>query len=266
MGRDRGGRGDAHKLVSPSEPPPGFELIPAIDLLEGRCVRLAQGRYEDATVYSEDPGAVAARFASHPIRRLHVVDLDGARSGRPSNREAVRAILGAAPHVSVQLGGGLRSLPAVEDAFSLGVERVVFGTVAVREPALIRDCARRYPGRVLVGIDAREGRVSVAGWTETSERSALELAREFEDAGVAGIVYTDIARDGVLAGPNLEATADLAEAVGLPVLASGGVSSLDDLRRAVALKKRGLAGIIVGRALYTGALELSRALEVVACC
>jgi phosphoribosylformimino-5-aminoimidazole carboxamide ribotide isomerase len=272
MGRDRGGAGDAHKLVSPGRPsspmsaPTGFELIPAIDLLEGRCVRLSQGRYDAATVYSEDPGAVAARFAAHPIRRLHVVDLDGARTGRPGNREAIRAILGAVPGVSVQLGGGLRSLAAVEDAFGLGVDRVVIGTVAVREPALLRDCARRYPGRVVVGIDAREGRVSVEGWTEMSELSALELARKFEDAGVVAIVYTDIARDGMLAGPNLEATASLAEGVGLPVFASGGVSSMDDLRRAAELKKRGVAGIIVGRALYTGALELGRALEIIACC
>ena len=142
---------------------------------------------------------------------------------------------------------------------------MVVGTVAVREPGLLRECARRHPGRVVVGIDAREGRVSVEGWTEMSELSALELAREFEDAGVAAIVYTDIARDGMLAGPNLEATAALAEAVGLPVLASGGVSSMDDLRRAAELRRRGVAGVIVGRALYTGAVELSRALEIVAC-
>jgi len=271
VGCERGGASNAHELVSPPavvspmSPPSGFELVPAIDLLEGRCVRLSQGRYDAATVYSEDPGAVAARFASHPIRRLHVVDLDGARTGRPGNREAIRAILDAARGVAVQLGGGLRSLGAVENALGLGVDRVVVGTVAVREPGLIRDCARRYPGRVVVGIDAREGRVSVEGWTEMSELSALELAREFEDAGVAALVYTDIARDGMLAGPNLEATALLAEAVGIPVLASGGVSSLEDLRRAAGLRRRGVAGVIVGRALYTGALELGRALEVVAC-
>jgi phosphoribosylformimino-5-aminoimidazole carboxamide ribotide isomerase len=243
-----------------------FELIPAIDLLGGRCVRLTQGRYEAATVYSEDPRAVAAHFASHPIRRLHVVDLDGARTGQPGNREAIRAILEAARGVSVQLGGGLRSQAGVEEALGLGVDRVVVGTAALRDPDLIRDCARRHPGRVVVGIDAREGRVAVEGWTQTSERTALELAREFADVGVAAIVYTDIARDGMLAGPNLEATAALAEAVDLPVLASGGVSSLDDLRKAAGLRKRGVAGIIVGRALYTGALELGQALEIVACC
>jgi phosphoribosylformimino-5-aminoimidazole carboxamide ribotide isomerase len=248
--------------------PLGFELIPAIDLLEGRCVRLSQGRYDAATIYSEDPAAVAARFASHPIRRLHVVDLDGARSGHPGNREVIRAILTAlsgARGVSVQLGGGLRSLAAVEDAFTLGVDRVVLGTAALREPDLVRACAHRYPGRVVVGIDARDGRVSVEGWTESSEAPALELARAFEDAGVAAIVYTDIARDGMLVGPNLEATAALAEAVEVPVLASGGVSSLEDLRRVAELKKRGVAGVIVGRALYTGALELGRALEILAC-
>ena len=229
-------------------------------------MRLSQGRYDAATVYSEDPGAVAARFASHPIRRLHVVDLDGARTGRPGNRDAIRAILHAARGIPVQLGGGLRSIAAVDEALALGVDRVVVGTVALRDPGMLRDCAHRHPGRVVVGIDAREGRVSVEGWTETSELSALELARAFQDAGVAAIVYTDIARDGMLTGPNLEATAALAEAVGLPVLASGGVSSLDDLRRAAELKRRGVAGVIVGRALYTGALELGRALEIVACC
>ena len=273
MGCERSGAGDAHELVSlprtarpAMNPPSPFELIPAIDLLGGRCVRLAQGRYEAATVYSEDPRAVAAHFASHQIPRLHVVDLDGARTGQPGNGEAIRAVLEAARGVPVQLGGGLRSRAAVEHALGLGVDRVVVGTAALRDPGLIRDCAARHPGRVAVGIDARDGRVSVEGWTETSGRSALELAREFAEAGVAAIVYTDIARDGMLTGPNLEATAVLAEAVGLPVLASGGVSSLDDLRRAAAFRKRGVAGIIVGRALYTGALELARALEVVACC
>jgi phosphoribosylformimino-5-aminoimidazole carboxamide ribotide isomerase len=244
----------------------GFELIPAIDLLEGRCVRLSQGRYDEATVYGEDPGAVAARFAAHPLRRLHVVDLDGARAGRPENAAAIAAILAAAGSVPVQVGGGMRSLADVEARLALGADRVVLGTAALREPALVREAARRHPGRIAVGIDAREGKVAVQGWLEASDVSAAELARRFEDAGVAAIVYTDIARDGMLAGPNLEQTAALAAAVGIPVIASGGVASEDDVRRSCALAERGVAGLIVGRALYTGAVDLARALEIAACC
>lgn len=243
----------------------GFELIPAIDLLEGRCVRLSQGRYESATVYGDDPGAVAARFAAHPLRRLHVVDLDGARAGRPENAAALRAILGAVGRVPVQVGGGMRSLADVEARLGLGVDRIVLGTAALRDPELVRECARRHPGRIAVGIDAREGKVAVQGWLEASGVEARELARRFEDAGVAAIVYTDIARDGMLSGPNLEQTAALAEAVGIPVIASGGVGSEDDVQRACALAGRGVAGVIVGRALYTGAVELGRALEIAAC-
>jgi len=244
---------------------PPFELIPAIDLLGGRCVRLTQGRYEDATVYDDDPGGVAARFAAHGLRRLHVVDLDGAKAGRSVNGAAVRRIVAAAPGVPVQLGGGVRSLAAVEEVLGWGARRVVLGTVALREPQLVREAAARFPGQIAVGIDARDGLVAVEGWTETSTLRAVELARRFEDAGVAAIVYTDIARDGMLAGPNLESTAELAAHVRIPVIASGGVGSEDDLRRAAALAGRGVAGVIVGRALYTGAVDLGRALEIVAC-
>ncbi len=242
-----------------------FEVIPAIDVLEGRCVRLSQGRYDAATVYDEDPGAVAARFAAHPIPRLHVVDLDGAREGRPRNVDAVRAIIARAAALPVQLGGGIRSLEAVEDGLSLGVERVILGTVAVCEPELVCEAAKRFPGRVAVGIDARDGKVAVEGWRETSAASAVDVARRFEDAGVAAIIYTDIARDGMLAGPNLEATVALAEQVGIPVILSGGIGSEDDLRRAAECAERGLAGAIVGRALYTGAVDLERALGIASC-
>jgi len=242
-----------------------FELIPAIDLLGGRCVRLAQGEYDAATVYGDDPAVVAARFAAAGIRRLHVVDLDGAKAGRPVNGAAIRGILAAAKPVPVQLGGGLRTLASVEECLALGLERVILGTIALRDPALVRESARRFPGRVAVGIDARDGRVAVEGWTETSELAAEDLARRFEDAGVAAIVYTDIARDGMLSGPNLEATAALAAAVRIPVIASGGVGSLEDVRRAAALAARGVAGVIVGRALYTGAVDLDAALEIAAC-
>jgi phosphoribosylformimino-5-aminoimidazole carboxamide ribotide isomerase len=242
-----------------------FELIPAIDLLGGRCVRLAQGRYEEATVYGDDPAAVAARFAAHPLRRLHVVDLDGARAGEPRNGEALRAVLAAAKDVPVQVGGGMRALAHVEERFALGADRVVLGTAALRDPALVRDAARRYPGRVAVAIDARGGRVAVEGWTEASDVAAVDLARRFEDAGVAAIVHTDIGRDGMLSGPNLEATARLAEAVAVPVVASGGVGSEEDVRAAARLARRGVAGLIVGRALYTGAVDLARALRIAAC-
>ena len=245
--------------------PPSFELIPAIDLLEGRCVRLSQGRYDAATVYGDDPAAVAARFAAHPLRRLHVVDLDGARSGRPENAAAIAAILGAAGKVPVQVGGGMRTPADVDARLALGVDRVVLGTAALREPALVRDAARRHPGRIAVGIDARDGKVAVQGWLDTSDTTARELALRFEDAGVAAIVYTDIARDGMGTGPNLEQTAALAEALTIPVIASGGVGSEDDVRRSCALAERGVAGLIVGRALYTGAVDLARALEIAAC-
>lgn len=243
-----------------------FELIPAIDLLEGRCVRLAQGRYDAATVYGEDPGEVAAQFARHPIPRLHVVDLDGAKAGRPVNEAAVRRIMARAAGVPLQLGGGIRTLDAVEAALGWGVERVILGTVALREPELVREAARRFPGKIVVGIDAKQGRVAVEGWLETSETRAVDLAPRFEQAGVAAIVYTDIARDGMLSGPNLAATVEIADAVSIPVIISGGVGSEDDLARAAKLSDRGIAGAIVGRALYTGAVDLGSALERLACC
>lgn len=238
-----------------------FELVPAIDLLGGRCVRLAQGRFDRATVYDAEPARVAERFARAKAPRLHVVDLDGAREGAPRNREAVRAVLRAAAGLPVQLGGGLRSLEAVEEWLGLGVERVILGTAALRAPALVKEAAARFPGRVGVGIDARDGRVAAEGWLETSEADAIEVARRFEDAGVAVLVHTDIARDGMLSGPNLEATARLAESVRIPVLASGGVGSLEDVRAVRATAARGVAGVVVGRALYTGALDLGEALE-----
>ena len=244
----------------------GFEVIPAIDLLDGRCVRLSQGRYDDATVYGEDPGAVAAQFVRQAIPRLHVVDLDGARAGAPSNAEAVRAIVEAAGDVPVQRGGGIRTLAAVADALATGVDRVILGTIALRDPELVREAAKRHPGRIVVGIDAKDGRVAVEGWLETSETRAVELAKHFEEAGVAAIVYTDISRDGMLTGPNIEATAELADAVSIPVIVSGGVASEDDLVRSARYAGRGIAGAIVGRALYTGAVDLASALRKVASC
>jgi len=237
-----------------------FELIPAIDLLGGQCVRLTQGRYDEATVYDGDPGKVASGFRSAGVTRIHVVDLDGAKSGSPVNREAVAAIVAAAGTVPVQLGGGLRDLARIEAAFEDGVQRAILGTVALRDPALVKAAAKRWPGRIVVGIDARDGRVAVEGWIEASETTAIEVARRFEDAGVAAIVYTDIARDGTLAGPNLESTAELADALSIPVIVSGGVSSETDIVRSATLAPRGIAGVIVGRAIYTGDVSLPSAL------
>jgi len=242
-----------------------FEFIPAIDVLGGRCVRLAQGRYEDATVYDDDPASVAARFAEHPITRLHVVDLDGAKAGAPRNGPTLRRIVEAVGRIPVQLGGGLRNLASVQEAFEAGVDRAVLGTVALRDPELVREAARRFPGRIVVGLDAHDGRVSVEGWTTASDTTVTEVAKRFEDAGVAALVHTDIARDGMLEGPNLEATAALASSVAIPVIVSGGVSGEADVVRASAYADRGVAGVIVGRALYTGAVEIGRVLEKLGC-
>ena len=243
-----------------------FELIPAIDLLGGRCVRLSQGRYDRVTVYEDDPSKLAADFAAHPLRRLHVVDLDGARAGRPCNREAVGAILREMRGIPVELGGGIRTLEGVEVWLGLGVDRVILGTAALRSPELVREASARFPGRIGVGIDARDGRVAVEGWLETSEADAVEVAKRFEGAGVAAIIHTDISRDGMETGPNFAATLALAAAVEIPVILSGGVGSEEDVRAAVRHAGQGIAGLIVGRALYTGAVDLARALEIAACC
>lgn len=237
-----------------------LEILPAIDLLGGRCVRLSQGDYDRISVYGEDAGVVAASFVAAGAQRVHVVDLDGARAGRPHNRDAVRAIVTAAKDVPVQLGGGMRSIEAIEEALGLGVERAILGTAALRDPALVREAARRHPGRIAVGIDARAGRVAVEGWLETSNVVALDVARCFEDVGVAALIYTEIARDGMGTGPDLDATAALAGAVSIPVIASGGVGSEDDVRRAAATP--GIAGLIIGKALYEGSVRLDRALAI----
>lgn len=235
-------------------------LFPAIDLKDGACVRLVQGRMEDATVFNHDPAAQARAFVAAGCRWLHLVDLDGAFAGRAVNGEAVEAIL-AAVDIPVQLGGGIRDMAAIENWLARGVARVILGTVAVRDPDLTREAARAFPGKIAVGIDARGGRVAVEGWAETTDLDALELARQFEDAGVAAIIYTDIDRDGAMGGPNVPATAALARAVTLPVIASGGVASLDDIR---ALRDCGakLEGVISGRALYDGRIDPAEAQRV----
>jgi phosphoribosylformimino-5-aminoimidazole carboxamide ribotide isomerase len=233
-------------------------LYPAIDLKDGACVRLLHGAMDAATVYSRDPAAQARRFAGAGAAWLHVVDLDGAVAGKPVNEAAVAAILGAVD-LRVQLGGGNRSLETVERRLGLGVARVVLGTLALTDPALVREACRRFPGRIAIGIDARAGKVAVDGWVRTSETSALDLAKALEDAGAAALVYTNIDRDGAKTGVDVAGTAALARAVATPVIASGGVASLADLRALAA--EEAIAGVIIGRALYDGAIDLREALR-----
>ena len=236
-------------------------LFPAIDLKDGQCVRLLRGEMSRATVFSDDPAAQARRFVAAGCRFLHVVDLDGAFAGKPMNRAAVEAIVAAAG-VPVQLGGGIRDRGTIEGWLAAGVARLILGTLALSDPALVRAACRAYPGRIVIGIDARGGRVAVEGWAKASERDALDLALEFEDAGAAAIVYTDIERDGALVGVNVEATAALARRLTTGVVASGGVAGLDDLRRLKVHEADGIAGVICGRALYDGRLDLAAALAV----
>jgi phosphoribosylformimino-5-aminoimidazole carboxamide ribotide isomerase len=234
-------------------------LYPAIDLKDGACVRLRRGEMDQATVYSDDPAAQARAWQESGCRWLHVVDLNGAFAGQSVNAAAVDAILAAAT-VPVQLGGGIRDLTGVERWLAAGVRRIILGSAAVRDPALVRESCRRFPGRVAVGIDARDGFVATDGWAETSTLAATDLAARFADAGVAAIIYTDIARDGMLGGLNLEATAGLATSSAIPVIASGGVGSLDDLRALKALTHPNIEGVIVGRALYDGRIDPAAAI------
>ncbi len=233
-------------------------LYPAIDLKDGQCVRLYKGEMDQATVFNDSPADQARAFAAQGAEWLHLVDLNGAFAGAPVNAQAVEAIL-AAVTIPCQLGGGIRDMATIEGWLSRGLARVILGTVAVENPDLVRQAARAFPGQVAVGIDAREGRVATKGWAEETDVLVTDLARQFEDAGVAAIIYTDINRDGAMQGPNVQATADLARAVAIPVIASGGVSRLDDL---IALRDCGAAldGAISGRALYDGKLDLAQAM------
>jgi phosphoribosylformimino-5-aminoimidazole carboxamide ribotide isomerase len=237
-------------------------LFPAIDLKNGQCVRLEQGDMARATVFDLDPAAQARAFASQGFEYLHVVDLDGAFAGKPVNAVAVQALLKAVT-MPVQLGGGIRDLKTVEAWLAQGIARVIIGTAAVRDPTLVKEAAKAFPGRVAVGLDAREGRVAVEGWAETSQVTALEIAQRFEDAGVAAIVFTDIARDGLLKGLNLDATIELAERIAIPVIASGGFASIEDVRALLAPRAKKLAGAIAGRALYDGRLDPAAALALI---
>jgi phosphoribosylformimino-5-aminoimidazole carboxamide ribotide isomerase len=238
-------------------------LFPAIDLKDGQCVRLKLGEMAQATVFNDDPAAQARAFEAQGFRYLHIVDLNGAFAGKPVNASAVEAILRAV-RIPVQLGGGIRDLAAIEAWLGKGVARVILGTAAVRSPDLVREACRRFPGRVAVGIDARGGKVAVEGWAETSELNAVGLAQRFEDAGVAAIAYTDIERDGVLAGLNLPATAELARSTSIPVIASGGLAGLDDVEALLRPEHAMLEGAIAGRALYDGRLDAKAALALLA--
>jgi phosphoribosylformimino-5-aminoimidazole carboxamide ribotide isomerase len=235
-------------------------LFPAIDLKNGEAVRLEQGDMARATVFHRDPAEQARTFAAQGFEYLHIVDVDGAFAGKPINAAAVERIL-AAVRIPVQLGGGIRDHATIEGWLGKGVTRVIIGTAAVRDPALVRAAAKTFPGRVAVGLDARDGKVAVQGWAESSELAVLDIARRFEDAGVAAIVYTDIARDGMLKGLNIDATIALADAVSIPVIASGGLASLDDVRALLHPRAKKLAGAIAGRALYDGSLDAAAALK-----
>ena len=238
-------------------------LFPAIDLKDGQCVRLRQGEMDQATVFNSDPAAQAKTFEDQGFEWLHVVDLNGAFEGKPVNGPAVEAIF-EATHLPMQLGGGIRDIDTIAMWLEKGIDRVILGTAAVRDPDLVREAARDFPGCIAVGIDARDGKVAIEGWAETSEMRAIDLGRRFEDAGVAVIIHTDIARDGVLEGLNLDATLELANAVSVPVIASGGLASIDDIKRLVEPVFAKLDGAIAGRALYDGRLDAAEALGVIA--
>ena len=239
-----------------------MDILPAIDLLDGRCVRLHQGDYEQVTRFSDDPVAQALSWQQQGAGRLHLVDLDGARSGRPVNDSTIKAIVDALS-IPVQLGGGVRSAGRAEDLLACGLERVILGTVALEEPDLVLSLAERHPGRIVVGIDARDGRVATQGWLQGSSVKATDLAARFEGSGVAALITTDISTDGTLAGPNISFLRAMAEASTIPVIASGGVGDLSDLLSLLSLEPLGVEGVIVGRALYDGRIELAEALQAV---
>ncbi|EDX84481.1 phosphoribosylformimino-5-aminoimidazole carboxamide ribotide isomerase [Synechococcus sp. PCC 7335] len=239
-----------------------MDVIPAIDLLEGRCVRLFQGDYEKSQVFNDNPVEVAKQWEAEGATRLHLVDLDGAKAGKPENWQAIKAIV-AAVDLPVQVGGGLRDADRVSALFDLGVQYAILGTAAVENPELVGQLSSQFPERIIVGIDAREGKVATRGWLETSEVMAVDLAKRMEEQGTAAIVYTDIKRDGTMKGPNLAALRELATAIKTPVIASGGVSSTSDLMSLLGLVPAGVSGVIVGKALYTGDVVLKDAIRAV---
>ncbi len=234
-------------------------LIPAIDLKDGKCVRLRQGRMEDDTVFSDDPVEVAARWVEAGARRIHLVDLDGAFAGKPVNAEIIHAIVERFPEVPVQIGGGIRDEDTIQEYLNVGVQYVIIGTKAVSEPHFIRDVALEFPGHIIVGLDAKDGKVAVDGWSKLSRHDVIDMAQKFEDYGVEAIIYTDISRDGMMQGVNVESTARLAREIRIPVIASGGITNLDDIRALGAVAEDGIMGAITGRAIYEGTLDFAEA-------
>jgi len=235
-------------------------VIPAIDLKDGKCVRLEQGLMERDTVFNDNPGAQAKVWQDQGAELLHIVDLDGAFAGEPKNRAAIEAIVSAVS-IPTQLGGGIRDIATIEAYLALGISRVIIGTAAQRNPELVKEACLKFPGRIVVGIDAKNGMVAVQGWAEVTGITAVDLARKFEGFGVAAIIYTDISRDGMLQGPNLEATRQLAESISIPVIASGGLSTLQDIKNLMTVESSGVIGVITGKAIYTGAINLAEAIR-----
>ena len=234
-------------------------IIPAIDLKDGKCVRLRQGRMDDSTVFSDDPVDMAAKWVDAGCRRLHLVDLNGAFAGEPVNGEIVREIAKAYPNLPIQIGGGIRSAETIEAYLNAGVSYVIIGTKAVKEPQFVTDMCKAFPGNIIVGLDAQDGRVAIDGWAEVTDVMAVDLAKRFRDDGVSSIVYTDIARDGMMQGVNVAATVDLAVQGGIPVIASGGVTNIDDIRALAEVADQGILGAITGRAIYEGTLDVAEA-------
>jgi len=234
-------------------------VIPAIDLKDGVCVRLEQGLMDKDTVFNDNPAAQALDWQNQGAEMLHIVDLDGAFAGEPKNRSAIEAIIKSI-NIPSQLGGGIRDMATIEVYLAMGLSRVIIGTAAQRNPELVREACAKFPGKIVVGIDAKSGMVAVQGWAEVTGITAVDLARKFEDCGVSAIIYTDISRDGMMQGPNLEATKELAEAVKIPIIASGGLSTLKDIENLMAIESFGVTGVITGKAVYTGSIKLAEAI------
>lgn len=235
-------------------------LIPAIDLKDGRCVRLRQGDLDDATIFSDDPAAVATRWLEAGARRLHLVDLNGAVAGKPKNEAAIKSIISAvADDMPVQIGGGIRDLDTIERYLDAGISYVIIGTAAIKDPGFLRDACSAFPGSIIVGLDARDGKVATDGWSKLTRHDVYDIARKFEDYGCEAIIYTDIGRDGMLSGVNIEATVKLAQHVSIPIIASGGVTNLDDIKALCAVEGEGVEGAILGRSLYEGTLDFAEA-------
>lgn len=241
-----------------------MELIPAIDLKEGKCVRLRQGRMEDETVFSENPLEMAERWVKEGATRLHLIDLDGAFAGSPKNHQVIREICRAYPDLPVEVGGGIRDEETVESYLEDGVRYTIIGTRAVSEPHFVNDLCLDFPGHIIVGLDAKDGKVAIDGWSKLSRHDVIDMAQHFEHDGVAAIIYTDISKDGMMQGVNVEATVKLAQSVRVPVIASGGVTNLDDIRQLCEVEDEGISGVIIGRALYEGTIDLAEAEKLVA--